>query len=108
MVFQHHSVLVVEDVVLNGELGATAGDGESASGGGDQAVPGDDVHRMGAAGGGGGSPQVLSQVQVAVRPLVQAGRAQVVVVATAAGDVLDDGGGPPAGGRDEDHAGVRH
>ena len=63
MVFQHHSVLVFEDVVLNGELGATAGDGEGASGGGDQAVPGDDVHRVGAAGGGGGSPQVLSQVQ---------------------------------------------
>ena len=73
-----------------------------------QFVPGYDVD----GGGGGGGvpllPQVLSQVQVAVRPLVQAGRAQVVVVATGAGDVLDDGGGPPAGGRDEDHAGVRH
>ena len=108
MVFKHDPVLVVKDVILNGELRAAAGDGEGASGGGDQAVPGDDVHRMGAAGGGGGSPQVLSQVQVAVRPLVQAGRAQVIVVATAAGDVLDDGGGPPAGRRDEDHAGVRH
>jgi hypothetical protein len=49
MVFKHHPVLVVEDVILDGELRAAAGDGESASGGGDQPVPGDDVDGVGAA-----------------------------------------------------------
>jgi len=49
MVFKHHPVLVVEDVILDGELRAAAGDGERASGGGDQPVPGDDVDGVGAA-----------------------------------------------------------
>ena len=49
MVFKHDTVLIVEDVILNGELRAAAGDGECASGGGDQPVPGDDVDGVGAA-----------------------------------------------------------
>ena len=106
MVFKHDPVLVVKDVILNGELRAAAGDGESASGSGDQPVPGDDVDGVGAP--SGGSSQVLSQVQVAPR-VGEAGRAQVVLpVPAAAADVLDDGGGAAAGRGDEDHPGVRH
>ena len=110
MVFKHHPVLVVEDVILDGELRAAAGDGEGASGGGDQPVPGDDVDGVGAARSWNvGSSQVLSQVQVAPR-VVEARGAQVVVPAppAAAADVLDDGGGAAARGGDKDHSGVRH
>ena len=108
MVFKHDAVLIIEDVILNGELRAAAGDGECASGCGDQPVPGDDVDGVGAAGSCVGSSQVLSQVQVAPR-VGEAGRAQVVLpVPAAAADVLDDGGGAAAGGGDEDHPGVRH
>ena len=49
MVFKHDSVLIVKDVILNGELSAAASDGEGASGGSDQSVPGDDVDGVGAA-----------------------------------------------------------
>ena len=106
MVFKHDPVLVVEDVILDCELRAAAGDGERASGGGDEPVPGDDVDGVGAP--SAGSSQVLSQVQVAPR-VGEAGRAQVVLpVPAAAADVLDDGGGAAAGGGDEDHPGVRH
>ena len=106
MVFKNNAVLIVEDVVLDGELCPTAGDGERAAGGGKEPVPGDDVDGVGAP--SGGSSQVLSQVQVAPR-VGEAGRAQVVLpVPAAAADVLDDGGGAAAGGGDEDHPGVRH
>ena len=113
MVFKHDTVLIVEDVILNGELCPAAGDGECASGGGDQPVPGDDVDGVGAAGSCVGSSQVLSQVQVAPRVgVVEARGAQVVVpappAAAAAADVLDDSGGAAPGGGDEDHSGVRH
>ena len=113
MVFKHDTVLIVEDVILNGELCPAAGDGECASGGGDQPVPGDDVDGVGAAGSCVGSSQVLSQVQVAPRVgVVEARGAQVVVpappAAAAAADVLDDGCGAAPGGGDEDHSGVRH
>ena len=113
MVFKHDTVLIVEDVILNGELCPAAGDGECASGGGDQPVPGDDVDGVGAAGSCVGSSQVLSQVQVAPRVgVVEARGAQVVVpappAAATAADVLDDGGGAAPGGGDEDHSGVRH
>ena len=113
MVFKHDTVLIVEDVILNGELCSAAGDGECASGGGDQPVPGDDVDGVGAAGSCVGSSQVLSQVQVAPRVgVVEARGAQVVVpappAAATAADVLDDGGGAAPGGGDEDHSGVRH
>ena len=108
MVFKNNAVLIVEDVVLDGELCPTAGDGERAAGGGDEPVPGDDVDGVGAARSCVGSSQVLSQVQVAPR-VGEAGRAQVVLpVPAAAADVLDDGGGAAAGGGDEDHPGVRH
>ena len=112
MVFKHDAVLIIKDVILNGELGAAAGDGECASGGGDQPVPGDDVDGVGAAGSCIGSSQVLSQVQVAPRVGVGEARgAQIVLpapTAAAAADVLDDGGGAAAGGGDKDHSGVRH
>ena len=106
MVFKNNAVLIVEDVVLDGELCPTAGDGERAAGSGDEPVPGDDVDGVGAP--SGGSSQVLSQVQVAPR-VGEAGRAQVVLpVPAAAADVLDDGGGAAARGGDKDHSGVRH
>ena len=112
MVFKHDAVLIIKDVILNGELGAAAGDGECASGGGDQPVPGDDVDGVGAAGSCIGSSQVLSQVQVAPRVgVVEACGAQIVLPTpptAAAADVLDDGGGAAAGGGDKDHSGVRH
>ena len=108
MVFKHDAVLIIKDVILNGELGAAAGDGECASGGGDQPVPGDDVDGVGAAGSCIGSSQVLSQVQVAPSVgVVEASGAQIVLPALPA-DVLDDGGGAAAGGGDKDHSGVRH
>ena len=112
MVFKHDTVFIVEDVILNGELCSAAGDGECASGGGDQPVPGDDVDGVGAAGSCVGSSQVLSQVQVAPRVgVVEARGAQVVVpappAAAAAADVLDDSGGAAPGGGDEDHSGVK-
>ena len=108
MVFKNNAVLIVEDVVLDGELCPTAGDGERAAGGGDEPVPGDDVDGVGAP--SAGSSQVLSQVQVAPRVgVVEARGAQVVLpVPAAAADVVDDGGGAAAGGGDEDHPGVRH
>lgn len=103
MVFQHHTILVIEEVILGIEVGVGGGDGEGAAGGGHQAVAGDDVDGVGGGGGAGrgaGHPQVLSQVHPSAG---QAGGGQLP-----AAEVLHHRGGAAAGAGDQDHPGVRH
>ena len=78
MVFQHHTILVIEEVILGIEVGVGGGDGEGAAGGGHQAVAGDDVDGVGGGGGAAATAQVLSQVELAGGEVPRLGAGQAL------------------------------